>query len=113
LDGSLLIGFFADPGFFGRVDEAGEFAHREGVFLGGNLSLFGEQLLANGVTIVYSFVVTGLIMLALKATIGIRVSDEVETSGLDLAEHAETAYHSGAAVSALSSSSDPSFMVRS
>jgi len=26
----------------------------------------------------------------------VRVSPEVEASGLDLAEHAETAYHSGA-----------------
>ena len=36
-------------------------------------------------------------MLALKATIGVRVSDEVENSGLVLAEHAETAYSSGSA----------------
>ena len=32
-------------------------------------------------------------MLVLKATIGVRVSDEEEVMGLDLAEHAETAYH--------------------
>jgi Amt family ammonium transporter len=38
-----------------------------------------------------------LIMLALKATIGVRVSEEVENSGLDLAEHAETAYSTGSA----------------
>ena len=46
-------------------------------------------------TIVYSFIVTTIIMLALKATIGVRVDEEVEDSGLDLAEHAETAYHHG------------------
>ena len=46
-------------------------------------------------TIVYCFVVTTLIMLALKATIGVRVSEQVEYSGLDQAEHAETAYSSG------------------
>ena len=45
-------------------------------------------------TIVYSFVVTFAIMKALAATIGIRVSDEEETMGLDASEHAETAYHS-------------------
>jgi len=89
LVGSLLIGFFAEPEFFG-----GEFM--AGIFHGGGAKLLGEQALANGVTIVYSFIVTTLIMLALKATIGVRVSEEVESSGLDLAEHAETAYHSGA-----------------
>jgi Amt family ammonium transporter len=46
---------------------------------------------------VYSFVVTVVIMLVLKATIGVRVSDEVETTGLDLVEHAETAYSTGSA----------------
>ena len=44
-------------------------------------------------TIVYSFTVTTLIALALKATIGLRVDEETEVNGLDLAEHAETAYH--------------------
>jgi Amt family ammonium transporter len=90
LVGSLAIGLFAEPEYFG-----GEFM--EGLFHGGGLELFGEQALANGVTIVYSFVVTLLIMLALKATIGVRVSEEVEHSGLDLAEHAETAYSTGSA----------------
>ena len=71
LVGSLLIGFFANPDFFG-----GEF--KEGLFFGGGLSLLGEQLLANGVTIVYSFVVTFAILKALDAIMGIRVSDEVE-----------------------------------
>jgi Amt family ammonium transporter len=85
LVGSLAIGFFAEPEFFG-----GEFM--AGVFHGGGWQLFGEQALANGVTIVYSFIVTTIIVLVLKATVGIRVSEEVEETGLDLAEHAETAY---------------------
>ena len=38
---------------------------------------------------------TTIIMLALKATVGVRVSEEIESSGLDLPEHAETAYHHG------------------
>jgi Amt family ammonium transporter len=41
--------------------------------------------------------VTTVIMLALKATIGVRVTEDVENSGLDQAEHAETAYSSGSA----------------
>jgi ammonium transporter, Amt family len=90
LVGSLAIGLFADPVYFG-----GEFM--AGAFYGGGLELLGVQALANGAVIIYSFVVTALIMLALKATIGVRVSEDIETSGLDLAEHAETAYSSGSA----------------
>ncbi|MFP5256644.1 MAG: ammonium transporter [Acidimicrobiia bacterium] len=90
LVGSLAVGLFSEPDFFGSDVMAG-------VFHGGGWDLFLEQALANGVTIVYSFVVTGLIMLALKATIGVRVSEETEATGLDLAEHAETAYSTGTA----------------
>jgi len=86
LVGSLLIGLFASPEYFG-----GEF--RAGLFEGGGLSLLGEQALANGVTIVYSFAVTFALAHLLKATMGLRVDEEAEITGLDLAEHAETAYH--------------------
>jgi Amt family ammonium transporter len=88
LVGSLLIGFFADPGFFG-----GSF--REGIFHGGSVRLLAEQALANGVAIVWSFTLTYAIMTALKKTIGIRVDPEAEATGLDLALHGETAYHGG------------------
>jgi len=90
LIGSLLIGLFADPVFFG-----GDFL--AGAFYGGGFELLGAQAIGNLATIGYCFVVTTIIMLALKATIGVRVSDEVESSGLDLAEHAETAYSTGGA----------------
>jgi len=88
LVGSLAIGFFSEPDFFGSEVMAG-------IFHDGGAKLLGEQALANGVTIVYSFVVTAIIMLVLKATIGVRVPDDVEAAGLDLEEHAETAYHAG------------------
>ena len=90
LVGSLAVGLFSEPDLFGTEVMAG-------LFHGGGLQLLGEQALANGVTIVYSFVVTALIMLALKFTIGVRVDEEVEYNGLDAAEHAENAYHGGAA----------------
>ena len=101
LVGSLLIGLFANPEFFGV-----EF--KEGLFEGGGLSLLGEQALANAVTIVYSFVVTTLLMLALKVTIGVRVPEEVEVAGLDLAEHSETAYHEGGGSTLAETSGTPS-----
>jgi Amt family ammonium transporter len=90
LVGSLLIGFFSEPEYFGT-----EGVVKAGVFHDGGWALLGEQALANGVTIVYCFIVTTIIMVVLKATVGVRVSEEVEDAGLDLAEHAETAYHHG------------------
>ena len=84
--GSLMIGLFANPEFFGL-------AFMEGLFYGGGLQLLGEQVLANVSAIVWSFVVTYLIVRVVKRTIGLRVDDETEATGLDLAEHAETAYH--------------------
>ncbi len=86
LVGSLLIGLFSDPDHFGNDVMAG-------LFHGGGLGLLGEQALANGVTILYSGIVTFGLLSLLKITIGVRVSDEVEDAGLDLAEHGETAYH--------------------
>ena len=92
LVGSLLIGFFADPSFFLKGTEERYF-EGEGLFFGGGLKLLGEQALANGTAIVWSFCITTAIVVALKKTMGVRVSEETEVSGLDLALHAETAYH--------------------
>ena len=88
LVGSLMIGLFADSEYFGND-------HMDGLFYGGGPELLLEQAIANGVTIVYSAIVTALILLALKATIGIRVSEDAEQTGLDISEHAETAYNIG------------------
>ncbi|MFM8793630.1 MAG: ammonium transporter [Acidimicrobiales bacterium] len=84
--GSLLIGFFANPEFF-------EGSFEKGIFYGGDTGLLVEQALANGVAIVWSFVLTFVIMTALKKTIGVRVEEQDEYTGLDLSQHAETAYH--------------------
>jgi Amt family ammonium transporter len=92
LVGSLLIGFFANPDFFDSVF-GGEAPWREGIFYGGSGKLLMEQIIANGSAIVWSFVLTFVILKALDVTMGIRVSEETERSGLDLREHAETAYH--------------------
>jgi Amt family ammonium transporter len=86
LVGSLLIGFFADPEFFG-----GEF--KEGLFYGGGMGLFLEQLLAAVVTIAFSFVLTYAILKVLDLIMGIRVSEDDEVAGLDYSQHAESAYH--------------------
>ncbi|MCU1501038.1 MAG: ammonium transporter [Ilumatobacteraceae bacterium] len=86
LVGSLLIGFFANPKHFDGAFDAG-------IFYGGGLGLLAEQALANVAAIVWSFSITFGLMVLLKRTIGVRVSDQTEAEGLDIAEHAETAYH--------------------
>jgi Amt family ammonium transporter len=84
--GSILLGLFADA----AVNPAG----KDGVFFGGGWALFGEQVLAVAVVLVFSFVVSGVIGFALKAVLpgGIRVSEEDENAGLDITQHAETGY---------------------
>jgi Amt family ammonium transporter len=52
-----------------------------------------EQLKAIGLTLLIAVVGTIVIAYIVKATIGLRPSPEVETSGLDLAEHGEEGYH--------------------
>ena len=55
--------------------------------------LVWEQLKAIGLTLVLAIVGTTIIAFIVKAIVGLRVSPEVETSGLDLAEHGEEGYH--------------------
>jgi ammonium transporter, Amt family len=55
-------------------------------------SLFFSQVKAVVVTLVLSVVMTFIIGFILKLIMGLRASPEVETGGLDLAEHGEEAY---------------------
>lgn len=91
LVGSLMIGLFADVEYFKAWNP--EAAFESGLFYGGGFKLLLEQALANGVAILWSAAVTAIILFALKATVGLRVSEEEEQVGLDQAEHAETAYN--------------------
>ena len=78
--GAILTGVFADA----RVNPVVE-SLKEGLLF--------EQIKAILVTVVLSVVATAVIALIVKAILGLRVSEEVETIGLDLAEHGEEAYH--------------------
>jgi len=55
-------------------------------------SLFKSQVFAVIVTLVLSVVATAVIAYALRGTIGLRATAEVETAGLDVSEHGEEAY---------------------
>jgi Amt family ammonium transporter len=52
-----------------------------------------EQLKAIGLTLVLSISVTVVLAYAIKATIGLRPTDEDEETGLDLSDHGEKGYH--------------------
>jgi ammonium transporter, Amt family len=58
--------------------------------------LVWEQLKVIGLTLCLAIVGTTIIAFVVKAVIGLRVSEEVETVGLDLAEHGEEGYHAEA-----------------
>jgi len=85
--GSLAIGFFGSS----KVNSLG----LDGLFYGGGATLLGKQALAVGLVMGYSFVVTLIIGFFIEKTIGFRVKTENELAGVDLSEHAESAYEMG------------------
>ncbi len=77
LTGTILIGLLATDG---------------GLFYGGGVKLLVVQVLIAVCALLVSGVITTIIGLALKYTMGWRISPEDEIRGIDLAEHSETAY---------------------
>jgi Amt family ammonium transporter len=82
--GSLAIGIFGAS----SVNSVGV----DGLLYGGGAALLGKQVLGVAIVAVYSFVATLVIGYAIEKTIGFRVKRDVEVAGIDLNEHAETAY---------------------
>ena len=64
----------------------------DGLFYGGGFASLGDQTLAALFTIVWTGVLTTVIALAIKYTIGWRVDEEAEVEGIDFDQHGETAY---------------------
>jgi Amt family ammonium transporter len=93
LVGTLMIGLVAN------LDEGTTWAGvgdvkspMNGLFYGGGWDQLITQAIVAGIIVVFSFVVTLLIGYLIKKTIGLRVTEEIEVAGIDLAEHGETAY---------------------
>ena len=90
--GGILLGLFADVQAF-SADSGADFA--EGAFFGGGWgggTLIWDQLVSMGAVLLFSFVATWIIAKVLDKIMGIRVEDETEVVGLDIALHAERAY---------------------
>jgi Amt family ammonium transporter len=81
--GALATGLFASK----AINSAGN----DGLFFG-NSSLIGIQALSVVSAWVYSFVVTLIILKVLDWTMGLRVNEENEITGLDLSQHGESGY---------------------
>jgi ammonium transporter, Amt family len=76
--GAILTGVFA----------VNEYSGHSGL-IEGNPGQVINQLIGVGTVIVYDAVVTAIILFIIKAVIGLKVSDEIEREGLDLALHGE------------------------
>lgn len=77
LVGTVAIGFLATEG---------------GLLFGGGVALLITQVLIALAALAFSGVVTFAVAKALEKTVGWRVSDKDELLGIDLTQHAETAY---------------------
>ena len=82
--GSLSIGLFGTH----VVNSLG----LDGIFYGGGTALLVKQALGVGLVLAYSFVATLIIGFIIEKTIGFRIKKDAEVEGIDLSEHAETAY---------------------
>jgi Amt family ammonium transporter len=81
--GALATGLFASTAWNpGGAD---------GLFFG-NPELLAVQAYGAFATIIYSMIVTYIILKVINATVGLRVDTEAEDGGLDLAEHSEVGY---------------------
>jgi Amt family ammonium transporter len=83
LVGSLAIGFLASEAAPAAVN---------GLFYGGGVGQLGRQALANVVVAAYSFTVAFVLAKIIDKTIGFRLAEDDEVTGVDQVEHAETAY---------------------
>jgi ammonium transporter, Amt family len=81
--GTLSVGLFASAATTAGVN---------GLFYGGGLDQLWRQAVGAFAVLFYSFFATYAIGWLIQKTIGFRVTEDVEITGIDSVEHAETAY---------------------
>jgi Amt family ammonium transporter len=82
--GAIATGLFASK----AINSAGA----DGLFFG-NAGQLWVQIVAVAATIVYSLVVSFIILYVIKAVMGLRVSEEEEVVGVDTSVHGEAGYN--------------------
>lgn len=92
IDDSLdVVGLHLVAGVIGCL-AVGLFATNGGLFNGGGASLLKWQAVGSFSVMLYSFVATLILAIAVRAVIGFRVSEHVEEMGIDQAQHGEVGY---------------------
>jgi Amt family ammonium transporter len=81
--GIMMVGLFASK----ALNPAGD----DGLVFG-NLHLIGVQLVGILAVVLYSLIVTMIILKILDKTLGVRIKAEDELEGLDLSQHGESGY---------------------
>jgi ammonium transporter, Amt family len=87
--GTVMIGLFSAPSAEGSGVVGGL---AEGLFYGGGVGSLVDQTLGVLVAIAWSGVITLVIALAIKLTMGWRISEDDEVEGIDYSQHGETGY---------------------
>lgn len=84
--GTLAVGLFAQDAFSPGTTG-------DGLFFGGGASLLVAQFVGVIAVGIFVFVASLIVWYVIKLVIGLRVSEEEETIGLDIGEHGQEAYH--------------------
>jgi ammonium transporter, Amt family len=87
--GAILTGVYVNPALGG----VGVYADWFSLEVGYSVAQVWIQVKAVLIAVVWSAVVASVTLLALKYTIGLRVTEDQEREGLDIAEHGEQAYN--------------------
>jgi ammonium transporter, Amt family len=85
--GTICVGLFASQDVDGFW--------KQGLLLGGGPDQLVSQLIGIGSVLVWVSVTSFILFTAIKATIGLRVSEEEELAGLDVLEHGSPGYGDG------------------
>ena len=83
LVGTIIIGFLATADAPAGVN---------GLFYGGGLDQLWRQIVGALAVLAFSFILTLVIGVVIQKTMGFRITEEEEVTGIDNAEHAESGY---------------------
>ena len=86
--GTLAVGLFAAP----RLTTALDLGTGSGLFYGGGMAQLGVQALGVAAVFGWAALAGGVIFGVIKLTVGLRVSPEEESEGLDIGEHGMWGY---------------------
>lgn len=100
--GTLAVGLFATPtapafarGFGDGVTFGANQIMGAGLFYGGGFTLLGIQSIGVAAILAFTAVTITLSFLAIRATVGLRVSEQEEIVGLDVEEHGLVSAYAG------------------